>query len=136
MSIRCCAMSLSSSLPLSSFSFVPFLPFLSLLPFTTSAPFIFPSPRLLSTSASFLPLPTLRSPLYNSLKRHKECLKNIILWMKTIYYSNKIKSHSVTIAPIAPFTPRSTSKLRSALHFRYSIVIPRFISRANKAQSQ
>ena len=33
----------------------------------------------------------------------------------------------------APFTPKSTSKLRSALHIRYSIVIPRFISRANTA---
>ena len=27
---------------------------------------------------------------------------------------------------MAPFTPKSTSKLRSALHFRYSIVIPQF----------
>ena len=32
---------------------------------------------------------------------------------------------------MAPFTPISTSKLRSALHIRYSIVIRRFISRAN-----
>ena len=50
--------------------------------------------------------------------------------MKTIHYPNKIRSHLVTIAPMAPFTPKSTSKLRSALsalHFRYSIVIPRFI---------
>ena len=31
------------------------------------------------------------------------------------------------IVPMAPFTPKSTSKLRAALHFRYSIVIPRFI---------
>ena len=30
---------------------------------------------------------------------------------------------------------KSTSKLGSALHFRYSIVISRFISRANTAQS-
>ena len=36
---------------------------------------------------------------------------------------------------MAPFTPKSTSKLRSALHIRYSIVIPSFISRANTAQS-
>ena len=55
--------------------------------------------------------------------------------MKTIHYPNKIKSHLVTIAPMTPFTPKSTSKLRSAMHFRYSIVIPRFISRANTAQS-
>ena len=33
----------------------------------------------------------------------------------------------VTIVPMAPVTPKSTSKLRSALHFRYSIVILCFI---------
>ena len=43
--------------------------------------------------------------------------------MKMIHYPNIIRSHLVTIAPMAPFTPKSTSKLRSALHFRYSIVI-------------
>ena len=48
-----------------------------------------------------------------------------------IHYPNKIRSHLVTNVPMAPFTPKSTSKLRSALHFRYSIVIPRFIPRAN-----
>ena len=53
--------------------------------------------------------------------------KKIILWMKTIHYPNTIRSHLVTIVPIAPFTP----KLRSALHVRYLIVI----SRANTAQS-
>ena len=50
--------------------------------------------------------------------------------MKTIHYPNKIRSHLGTIAPMAPFTPKSTSKLRSALsalHFRYLIVILRFI---------
>ena len=55
--------------------------------------------------------------------------------MKTIHYPNKIRSHLVTIAPMPLFTPKSTSKLRSALHFRYLIVIPHFISRANTAQS-
>ena len=55
--------------------------------------------------------------------------------MKTIHYPNKIRSHLVTIASMAPFTPNSTSKLRSALHFRYSIVIRRFIPPANTAQS-
>ena len=55
--------------------------------------------------------------------------------MKTNHYPNKIRSHVVTIVPMAPFTPKSISKLRSALHFRYSIVIPRFIRRANTAQS-
>ena len=55
--------------------------------------------------------------------------------MKTIHYPNKVRSHLVTIVPMAPFTPKSTSKLRSALHFSYSIVIPRIILRANTAQS-
>ena len=55
--------------------------------------------------------------------------------MKSIYYPNTIRSHLVAIAPMAPFTPKSTSKLRSALHIRYSIVIQGFISRANTAQS-
>ena len=36
---------------------------------------------------------------------------------------------------MAPFTLKSTSQLRSALHFKYSIVISRFIPRANTAQS-
>ena len=48
--------------------------------------------------------------------------------MKTMHYPNTIRSHLVTIVPMAPFTPKSTSKLRSALHIRYSVVIPRFIS--------
>ena len=51
--------------------------------------------------------------------------------MKTNHYPNKIASHLVTIIPITPFTLKSTSKLRSFLHFRYSIVIPRFISPAS-----
>ena len=62
-------------------------------------------------------------------------LKKIILWMKMIHYPNTLRSHLVTILPMAPFTPKSTSKLRFALHVSYSIVIPRFISRANTAQS-
>ena len=36
--------------------------------------------------------------------------------------------------PITPFTLNSTSKLSSCLHFRYSIVTPRFIPPANTAQ--
>ena len=59
----------------------------------------------------------------------------LMLWMKTIHYPNKVKSHLLTIAPMAPFTLKSTSKLRSAVYFRYSIVIRRFFSRANTAQS-
>ena len=40
--------------------------------------------------------------------------------MKTMHYPNTIRSHLVTVVPMAPFTPKSTSKLRSALHIRYS----------------
>ena len=50
--------------------------------------------------------------------------------MKTIHYPYKIRSHLVTIVPMAPLTPKSTSNLRSALYFRYSIVIPCFIPRS------
>ena len=39
-----------------------------------------------------------------------------------MHYTNTIRSHLITIVPMAPFTPKSTSKLRSALHIRYSIV--------------
>ena len=63
------------------------------------------------------------------------CVFKKILWMKTIHYPNKIRSHLILIVPMVPFTLKSTSKLRSARHFRYSIVIPRFISRANTVQS-
>ena len=48
---------------------------------------------------------------------------------------NKIRSHLVTIVPLAPFTLKSTSKLKSAFHFRYSIAIQRFIPRVNTAPS-
>ena len=34
--------------------------------------------------------------------------------MKTMHYTNTIRSHLVTIVPIEPFTPKSTLKLRSA----------------------
>ena len=57
-----------------------------------------------------------------------------LLWMKTMHYPNTIRSHSVTVVPMSSFTPKSTSKLRSALHIRYSKVIPCFISRAHTAQ--
>ena len=43
--------------------------------------------------------------------------------MKTMLYPNTIESHLVTIVSMAPFTPKATSQLRSALHIRYSIVI-------------
>ena len=55
--------------------------------------------------------------------------------MKTIHYPNKLRSHLVTIAPMTSFTSKSTLKLRFALHFRYSIVIPGFILCSNTAQS-
>ena len=41
----------------------------------------------------------------------------------------------VTIVSMAPLIPRSTSKLRSALHFRYLKVIAHFIPHVNIAQS-
>ena len=47
-------------------------------------------------------------------------IKKKILWMKTIYFLNEIRSHLVTILPMALFTPKSASKLKSALHFRYA----------------
>ena len=72
----------------------------------------------------------------SALKGNATYLNFFLLWMKTIHYPNTIRSHLVTIVQMAPFTPKSTSKLRSALHIRYSKVIPRFISRANTAQSQ
>ena len=31
-------------------------------------------------------------------------LEKIILWMKTIHYPNTLRSHLVTIVPMAPFT--------------------------------
>ena len=43
--------------------------------------------------------------------------------MKTIQYPDKLRSHLVTIVPMTPFTPKSTSTSRSAQLFRYSIVI-------------
>ena len=54
--------------------------------------------------------------------------------MKTNHYPNKITSHLFTNVPMTSFTLKSTSKLRYFLYFRYSIVIPRFILHANKAQ--
>ena len=60
--------------------------------------------------------------------------KKYILWMTTNHYPNKITFHLVTIVPMTSFTLKSTSKLRSFLHFRYSIVIARFIPHASKAQ--
>ena len=72
------------------------------------------------------------------LKVKGECSvfkKKMLLWMKTMHNPNTMRSHLVTIVPMAPFTLKSTSKLRSALHIRYSIVIPRIISRNNTTQS-
>ena len=40
--------------------------------------------------------------------------------MKTNHYPNEITFHSVAIVPMTSFTLKSTSKLRSFLHFRYS----------------
>ena len=62
------------------------------------------------------------------------CKPKNILWMETNHYPNKITFHLVTVVPMTLFTLKSTSKLRSFLHFRYSIVTPRFLPHANKAQ--
>ena len=53
----------------------------------------------------------------------------------TIHYPNKITFQLDTIVPMAPFTLKSTSKLRSAMHFRYSIVIPCVIPYNPKSNS-
>ena len=48
------------------------------------------------------------------LKAHDAYFKRIIiLWKKTTHYPNKIRIHLVIIVPMAPFTPKATSKLRS-----------------------
>ena len=62
-------------------------------------------------------------------------IKKYMLWMEAIRYPNKIRFHLVTIVPMVPFTPKPTSKLRSALRFRHSIVIPRLIPHVNTARS-
>ena len=43
--------------------------------------------------------------------------------MKTIHFPDKRRSHQVTTVPMVQFDSKSTSKLKSALHCRYSIVI-------------
>ena len=53
--------------------------------------------------------------LQKRLKGNAAYLKKITLGMKTIH-PNTLRSHFVTIVPMAPFTPKSISKLRSALH--------------------
>ena len=51
-----------------------------------------------------------------------------ILWMKIVYFLNKIRSHQVSayhaVLPyILPSNLKSTSKLRVAPHFKYTIII-------------
>ena len=43
--------------------------------------------------------------------------------MKIIYFSHKITSHHVAIVAMTSLDQKLYSELRSALHFRYSIVI-------------
>ena len=52
----------------------------------------------------FVPVETLKDIL--SVFKTK-----IILWMKTIHYPNKMRSHLATIVPMAPFTPKINSKV-------------------------
>ena len=75
------------------------------------------------------------SPVLITVKGECSVFKKKIIMDESDALPNTIRSHLVTIVPLAPFTPNSTSKWRSSLHIRYSIVIPRFISRANTAQS-
>ena len=79
---------------------------------------------------------TLGTPIHCFFKGECSVFKKNILWMKKMHYPNKLRSHLDTIVQLAPFTPKSTLKLRSALQFSYSIVIRRFISRENTAQSK
>ena len=64
-----------------------------------------------------------------------------IAYLKKIYYGCNQSSIGIKKIPlvhnrtIGTVHPKSTSKLRSALHIRYSIVIPRFIFRANTPHS-
>ena len=51
--------------------------------------------------------------------------------MKTNHYPNKMTFYLVTVVLMTSFTLKSTSKLRSFLHFLYSMVIQRFIPHAN-----
>ena len=82
------------------------------------------------------PLPLKYMTPYFFVQRHlMRIFKKNIFGIKTIHFPNKIRSHLVTIVPMAPFTPKSTSKLISAVLFRYSIVIPSFILRGNTAHT-
>ena len=59
--------------------------------------------------------------------------------MQRIFGKNCIIDENYSLSeyikiPMAPFIPKSTPRLRSALHFSYSIVIRRFYSRANTVQ--
>ena len=56
-------------------------------------------------------------------------IKKVTLLRKTSHYPNTIKSHLVTTVSMT-FTLKSTSKLSSDLHFRYSIAISRLTSQS------
>ena len=51
--------------------------------------------------------------------------------LKSFYSPNKITSHQVATVPMALFDLKLTSNVRSALHFRYSIVIEAWLGIAS-----
>ena len=59
-----------------------------------------------------MPYVSLSYKLYLHLRA---CLKINQLYMKTIHYPNKISSHLATLLPMASFTLKLSSNLRSAL---------------------
>ena len=70
-------------------------------------------PHTLSTkpppySTQFHTISTQPPPYFLTSYIKGECnvfLKKNTLWMQTIHYPNKLRSHLVTIVPMAPFTP-------------------------------
>ena len=50
-----------------------------------------------------------------SIMLQLKTLEKNVSWIKTIHYPKEIRSYLVTIVPMAPFTTKSTSKLRFAL---------------------
>ena len=61
------------------------------------------------------------STVDNNVKGIQSVSKKLILSMKTIHFPNEIRPHSVKIAPMAPFTLKSTSKLRLGLQLYLNI---------------
>ena len=69
--------------------------------------------------------------LYYGLVKNEECVTSCC-------ELEMIDEHTTSVSSLCSinlrFTPKSSSTFRSALHFRYSIVIPRIIPHANTDQ--